>query len=176
MVLLDVNVLVYAHREDTLDHARYLEYLTALAESQGPFGVSELVLSGFLRVVTHPKVFTKPTPLSQAVHRRIARATELRRACAGVPSLGAIHRVVSRSRCKGESDTARVPRGTGDRKRKRVDHHRPRYWTIPKSALETPTRDLINDLRRWGLPEPESVELLGEPRIHWQRCVGNQRF
>jgi toxin-antitoxin system PIN domain toxin len=67
MVLLDVNVLVYAHREDTLDHARYLDYLTALAESQGPFGVSELVLSGFLRVVTHPKVFSKPTPLSQAI-------------------------------------------------------------------------------------------------------------
>jgi uncharacterized protein len=29
--------------------------------------VSELVLSGFLRVVTHPRVFVDPTPLPQAV-------------------------------------------------------------------------------------------------------------
>ena len=29
--------------------------------------VSELALSGCLRVITHPKIFKKPTPLSQAV-------------------------------------------------------------------------------------------------------------
>ena len=67
MVLLDVNVLVYAHREDVADHSAYLGYVTALAESPGPFGVSELVLSGFLRVVTHPKVFSQPTPLKKAI-------------------------------------------------------------------------------------------------------------
>jgi toxin-antitoxin system PIN domain toxin len=32
-----------------------------------PYGIAELVLSGFLRIVTHPKVFTQPTPLSQAI-------------------------------------------------------------------------------------------------------------
>lgn len=32
-----------------------------------PYGIAELVLSGFLRVVTHPKVFTRPTPLSHAI-------------------------------------------------------------------------------------------------------------
>ncbi len=31
------------------------------------YGVSELVLSGFLRVVTHPKVFTKPSKLADAL-------------------------------------------------------------------------------------------------------------
>src|SRR5688500_5106367 len=67
MVLLDVNVLVYAHREDTQDHDRFLAYLTSLAQAPAPFGVSELVLSGFLRVVTHPKVFARPTPLSKAI-------------------------------------------------------------------------------------------------------------
>ena len=35
----------------------------------GPAGVavSELALSGCLRVITHPKVFKKPTPLTQAL-------------------------------------------------------------------------------------------------------------
>ena len=32
-----------------------------------PYGVADIVLSGFLRIVTHPKVFKKPTPLRQAV-------------------------------------------------------------------------------------------------------------
>jgi toxin-antitoxin system PIN domain toxin len=35
-----------------------------MAEQQ--YGIAELVLSGFLRVVTHPKVFKQPTPLPQA--------------------------------------------------------------------------------------------------------------
>lgn len=67
MLLIDVNVLVYAHREDATDHARYKGWLYALLNSQQAFGVSELVLSGFLRVVTHPKVFKTPSPLEQAL-------------------------------------------------------------------------------------------------------------
>jgi len=31
------------------------------------FAVSELVLAGFLRIVTHPRVFTPPTPIAQAL-------------------------------------------------------------------------------------------------------------
>jgi toxin-antitoxin system PIN domain toxin len=31
------------------------------------YGVSELVLSGFVRVVTHAKVFNKPSPLADAL-------------------------------------------------------------------------------------------------------------
>lgn len=31
------------------------------------YGVADLVLSGFMRIVTHPKVFKQPTPLPQAV-------------------------------------------------------------------------------------------------------------
>jgi toxin-antitoxin system PIN domain toxin len=32
-----------------------------------PYGIAELVLSGFLRIVTHPRVFTRPTPLPEAL-------------------------------------------------------------------------------------------------------------
>jgi toxin-antitoxin system PIN domain toxin len=32
-----------------------------------PYGVSDLVLSGFLRVATHPAVFDPPTPLRRAL-------------------------------------------------------------------------------------------------------------
>jgi toxin-antitoxin system PIN domain toxin len=67
LILLDVNVLVYAHREDTPDHDAYRQYIEAQLAAASPFGISELVLSGFLRVVTHPKVFRVPTPLPLAL-------------------------------------------------------------------------------------------------------------
>lgn len=66
MVLLDVNVLVNAMREDAPRHALIREYVETLRRASEPFGVSELVLSGALRVLTHPRVFTPPTPLAEA--------------------------------------------------------------------------------------------------------------
>lgn len=67
MILLDVNVLVYAHRVDAADHERYLSFMAGVMGAPAPFGVSQLVLSGFLRVVTHPRVFRTPTPLRTAL-------------------------------------------------------------------------------------------------------------
>lgn len=69
MILMDVNILVYAHREDTTDHPAYRDWVEETINSGGAYGVSELVLSGFLRVVTHPKVFERPTPLELALGR-----------------------------------------------------------------------------------------------------------
>lgn len=63
----DVNVLVYAHREDSPHHAGCREWLETLLNGQEAYGLSELVLSGFVRVVTHPKVFTRPSPLADAL-------------------------------------------------------------------------------------------------------------
>jgi toxin-antitoxin system PIN domain toxin len=67
MVLTDVNVLVYAFREDAPKHAAFRRWLDALIDSESAFGLSELVLSGFLRVVTHPRIFVPPTPLEAAL-------------------------------------------------------------------------------------------------------------
>lgn len=67
MILMDVNILVYAHREDTADHPAYRDWVEKEINGGGAYGVSELVLSGFIRVVTHPKVFERPTPLDVAL-------------------------------------------------------------------------------------------------------------
>jgi toxin-antitoxin system PIN domain toxin len=67
MILPDVNVLVYAHREDARDHARYRSWLTGVVNGAQAFGLSDLVLSGFVRVVTHPRVFAVPTPIERAL-------------------------------------------------------------------------------------------------------------
>jgi toxin-antitoxin system PIN domain toxin len=67
MILIDVNVLVYAHRRDAPNHGAYLAWWERCAGSQQAFGMADLVLSGFLRVVTHPGVFNPPTPIETAV-------------------------------------------------------------------------------------------------------------
>ncbi len=67
MILPDVNVLVYAHREDVPNHAAFREWLEAVINSDQAFGMSSIVLSGFLRVVTHPRVFNPPSSIEQAL-------------------------------------------------------------------------------------------------------------
>ena len=67
MTLLDVNILVHAHREDNDRHEEIKAWLEAALEEPEGVAVSELVLSGCLRVITHPKVFRKPTPLPTAL-------------------------------------------------------------------------------------------------------------
>ena len=67
MRLVDVNVLVYAFRADAPGHAAHRAWLESLVGSDEAFAVSDRVLAGFLRVVTHPKVFRPPTPIGPAL-------------------------------------------------------------------------------------------------------------
>jgi len=67
MQMPDVNVLVNAHRESAEDHERHAAWLEELVVGPAPFAMSELVLHGFLRVVTHPRIFPEPTPLADAM-------------------------------------------------------------------------------------------------------------
>lgn len=66
MVLLDVNVVVGAMREDAPRHVVMRAYVESLRIAHEPFGLSDLVLSGALRVLTHPRVFMPPTPAKAA--------------------------------------------------------------------------------------------------------------
>ncbi len=68
MILPDVNVLVYAYREDAPGHRAYRDWLRSLIDSDQAYGAADLVLSGFLRIVTHPRVFTPPSPIEHALH------------------------------------------------------------------------------------------------------------
>ena len=67
MILIDVNVLVYAYRADAPGHAALRDWLEGLINSDQAYGFSDLVLSGFLRIVTHPRVFNPPSDLASAL-------------------------------------------------------------------------------------------------------------
>lgn len=65
--LLDVNVLVYAHKEGSPDHQAYSLWLEELIHGDEAYGVPDIVLSGFLRIVTHPGIFNPPSDIESAI-------------------------------------------------------------------------------------------------------------
>ncbi len=67
MILPDVNVLIYAFRPDLPDHAAYRRWLLEVMADDAAFSAAELVLSGVVRVLTHPRVFAQPDPLAEAL-------------------------------------------------------------------------------------------------------------
>jgi toxin-antitoxin system PIN domain toxin len=67
MKLCDVNVLIYAHRPDASpEHSRYQKFLSEMVYSNSAFGISEAVLSSFVRIVTNSRAFKDPTPVETA--------------------------------------------------------------------------------------------------------------
>ena len=67
VLLADVNIFVYARRRESHDHDRILAWLEAQLGGSQPFGVSELVLSSFVRIVTSHRVYREPTPVTAAL-------------------------------------------------------------------------------------------------------------
>ena len=67
MLVLDVNVLIYAHRTDSCeDHTAYADWLTRVATGFEPFALSSLALSGLVRIVTNQRIFRRPSSLEEA--------------------------------------------------------------------------------------------------------------
>lgn len=67
MKALDTNVLIHAHRKDMAKHVEAGRLLHSLAEGTKPWGLPVFCLGEFLRVVTHPRVFTSPTTIRNAL-------------------------------------------------------------------------------------------------------------
>jgi hypothetical protein len=67
MLLFDVNVYVHAHREDSPLHGECKSFLVEILEEEKHSGYSPLALSGFIRIVTHPKIFDPPSGLEKAL-------------------------------------------------------------------------------------------------------------
>jgi toxin-antitoxin system PIN domain toxin len=70
MISPDVNVVIAASRSDHPHHRTALAWLKqALAESDtnGGLEILPVVATGYLRLVTHPRVFREPTPLTDAI-------------------------------------------------------------------------------------------------------------
>ncbi len=67
MILPDVNVLLYAFRSDSVNHAAYREWLERLVGSDEAYGMSPQVLSSVVRIATHPRIYAAPSRLEEAL-------------------------------------------------------------------------------------------------------------
>ncbi len=67
MIAVDTNLLVYAHRQDSLWHAQASVRVAELAESAAPWAIPAACLHEFLAIVTHPHIYRPPTPLARAL-------------------------------------------------------------------------------------------------------------
>ena len=100
MLLPDVNVCVYAIREDSPDHEAYRSWLTDALNGDEPVGVSELVLSGVIRIITNHRIFREPSTTQQA----LGACGELRSGPVAVPLLpGKRHWEIFDSLCRQTS-------------------------------------------------------------------------
>ncbi|WP_166984050.1 TA system VapC family ribonuclease toxin [Paramicrobacterium fandaimingii] len=67
MILPDVNVLIYAFDEESPRHSEYAQWLERAVNDPEDIALFDPVLSGFVRIVTHPRVFTHPAPTPVAL-------------------------------------------------------------------------------------------------------------
>ena len=67
MIVIDTNVLVYAHRRDSQWHSQASDCVRALAESGAAWGIPWPCLHEFLAIVTHPRIYAPPSSLDQAI-------------------------------------------------------------------------------------------------------------
>jgi toxin-antitoxin system PIN domain toxin len=67
VIAVDTNLLVYAHREDSPWHDAAGARITELAEDRTPWAIPWPCLHEFVGVVTHPRIYVPPTPLSVAI-------------------------------------------------------------------------------------------------------------
>ncbi|RMH04980.1 MAG: PIN domain-containing protein [Nitrospirae bacterium] len=67
MIALDTNILVYAHREDSPWYDRAYQCVVDCAQGRSAWAIPWPCLYEFLAIVTHPRIYDPPTPLSKAI-------------------------------------------------------------------------------------------------------------
>jgi toxin-antitoxin system PIN domain toxin len=61
LILTDVNVLIYAFRSDSENHAEYKSWLESIINGHAAYGIAPQVLSSVVRICTHPRIFARPS-------------------------------------------------------------------------------------------------------------------
>jgi toxin-antitoxin system PIN domain toxin len=102
--LPDVNILIYAHREESPEHERYAEWLTKAAQGPEPFALSELGAGGFVRIVTNPRIWQEPTTTEDALEfiQRLRTRSNARLLTHGPDSWDIFARLCLAARARGK--------------------------------------------------------------------------
>jgi uncharacterized protein len=66
VILIDANLLIYAHVSTFVQHNRARDWLDQQLNGAGPVGLPWTSVLAFLRLVTNPRVFEHPEPMDDA--------------------------------------------------------------------------------------------------------------
>jgi toxin-antitoxin system PIN domain toxin len=69
MILPDVNLLIYAYNSVDPRYERARSWWEAAVEGPVPVGLAWPAISGFIRLMTHPRVLTTPMNVDDATRR-----------------------------------------------------------------------------------------------------------
>jgi len=69
LILVDANLLIYAHDSSSPLHAQARHWLEGVASGAEPVGVAWSSLLAFLRITTHARVFERPLATAEACQR-----------------------------------------------------------------------------------------------------------
>ena len=67
MIIPDINLLIYAYNEGAPDHPAARRWWEDAVNGTERIGVPWVVSTGFLRLMTHPRVLASPVPVSAAI-------------------------------------------------------------------------------------------------------------
>jgi len=167
VILPDVNVLVYAFRQESVRHTAYADWLAGLVAGEDELALNDQVLGGFVRIVTNRRIYADPAPTATALAfvdalRAARRARWLPAGGAAWDRLGSLvapDRREPGARCgtRRSSPRARVPDGHGG----------PRFRSVSCVALLRPgTRSPQGRLVTIARPMNAELSVGFERRLH----------
>jgi toxin-antitoxin system PIN domain toxin len=69
MVLPDINLLIYAHHTRATHHQKAFEWWNRCLQGHEGVALAWVVILGFVRIATQPKIFSNPMTVEDAVGR-----------------------------------------------------------------------------------------------------------
>jgi uncharacterized protein len=75
MMLVDTNVMVYAHRRDAERHPEYRDWMRAMINGPEPYAVADFAVLGMVRVVTDRRYYRE---VASTITDALAFADEIR--------------------------------------------------------------------------------------------------
>jgi toxin-antitoxin system PIN domain toxin len=69
MIIPDINLLVYAHNDQTPRHVQAKAWWEGLLNGREPVGLPWIAVGGYIRLMTNPRVLERPMKVDQVVEQ-----------------------------------------------------------------------------------------------------------
>ncbi len=66
MIVPDINLLIYAHNDQASEYAKARAWWEVALNGNTPVGIPWISISGFIRLMIHPRVLAQPMDIAQA--------------------------------------------------------------------------------------------------------------